>query len=191
MEREKERLAEAMRSISVGKEEYLETRTQAPLHPIVEKTDELNLCPEPDLERETLYDRSPEQIAEKTFDHVRESQDPDKIIADRYRVLDILGKGGMGIVYKVYDEKLNREEALKLLLPIKANSLEASQRFLQEARAIAKLHHENIVAVHDIGQHKGTPYFTMDLIEGKEIQHCIKEIKPRQAMKWIDRKSVV
>ena len=111
--------------------------------------------------------------------------DEKKWIAGRYRLLTTLGKGGMGIVYKVMDEKLKREVALKLLIPKERESLEAVQRFLTEARSMARLKHKNIVGVHDIGTHENMTYFTMDFVEGKELQECLEDTKPRQIMQWM------
>ena len=142
----------------------------------------LNLAVDSELDKITMHDASPDQLAEKSF--TKKEGISEKFIADRYQVMGVLGKGGMGVVYKAIDQKLNREVALKLLLVQGCKSLVSTQRFLQEARAMGKLHHENIVAVHDIGEHKGNPYFTMDLVVGQELQK-IGKIKPRQAMQWM------
>ena len=148
--------------------------------------EELDLAPDPELDRITMHDTSPIEAIEESFtgEEIAEEEASQQIIAKRYQVVDLLGKGGMGVVYKAVDQKLNREVALKLLLAQGAKSLVSTQRFLQEARAMARLHHENIVAVHDIGDHKGNPYFTMDLVAGQELQ-SINNIKPRQAMQWM------
>jgi serine/threonine protein kinase len=140
---------------------------------------ELNLAPEPSWEQDTLLYETRKKNDGKL--------DVDKIssFAGRYTVIGLLGKGGMGIVYKVRDEKMNRIVALKLLIVKDKETLELIQRFLSEARTIAKLHHSNVVAVHDIGMHEGMPYFTMDFIDGKELHKCLNDVKPRQAMQWM------
>jgi eukaryotic-like serine/threonine-protein kinase len=86
-------------------------------------------------------------------------------IAD-YAVESLLGRGGMGVVYKARHLKLNRHVALKMLLSgVYASSAELA-RFQREAWAVAGLRHENIVQVHDFGDCEGRPYFTMELLEG-------------------------
>lgn len=108
-----------------------------------------------------------------------------QLIAERYRVVEVLGKGGMGIVYKVRDEKLQRFAALKLLLPKDQQATEMMKRFYAEATTMGKLRHPNIVAVHDNGVFQGRPYFVMDIIEGKDLPKQMDELKPRQAMQWM------
>ena len=142
-------------------------------------TDELALGPDPSLEQDTLLYETRKKQGKK-FDEQNINT-----IAGRYKVLGVLGKGGMGIVYRVHDEKFNRVVAMKLLIIKEGDSLEMVQRFLSEARTMAKLHHKNIVGVHDIGVHEGMPYFTMDLIAGKEINKTGDNVKPRQAMQWM------
>jgi len=124
-------------------------------------------------------------LLEATFEKKENVDFSEELIAERYRVIKTLGKGGMGIVYHVFDDQLKREIALKVLLPQQMNSVEAKSRFFQEARAMAQLRHEHIVAVHDVGEYKGFPYFTMDLINGKEMPKYIANLKPREAMKWM------
>src|SRR5262245_30172286 len=82
-------------------------------------------------------------------------------LVGRYRVVGELGRGGMGVVHEAEDPLLQRRVALKLLSPTLANSAEAAQRFVREARAAARLNHPNVVAVHEVGDHDGTPYLVM------------------------------
>lgn len=86
-----------------------------------------------------------------------------------YRVIDLLGKGGMGQVFRVRHEKLERDYALKVLLPGTASNPRLLARFRHEARATARLRHPNIVAVHEVGEAHGVHFFTMDLIEGQPL----------------------
>jgi serine/threonine-protein kinase len=86
-----------------------------------------------------------------------------------YEVEDVLGRGGMGIVYKARHLSLNRSVALKMLLAGVYAGLEQRERFLREAEAIAGLRHANIVQVHDVGDHDGRPYFTMEYVEGGSL----------------------
>ncbi len=93
----------------------------------------------------------------------------------RYQIIEEIGRGGMGKVYRVYDPQLERVVALKVLLSEGDASLESTQRFLREAKATAQLDHPNIISLHDIGIHQERHFFTMDLIEGKALKDILKE----------------
>ena len=84
----------------------------------------------------------------------------------RYRVLDLLGRGGMGSVYQAFDPDLDRPVALKVL---HAAADRAHHRLLREARAMAKLSHPNVVQVHEVGSFTGGWYIAMELIEGQTL----------------------
>jgi serine/threonine-protein kinase len=86
-----------------------------------------------------------------------------------YQVEGVLGRGGMGIVYKARHLRLNRSVALKMLLPLAYAGAEERERFLREAEAVAGLRHANLVQVHDLGDHDGRPYFTMEYVEGGSL----------------------
>jgi serine/threonine-protein kinase len=86
-----------------------------------------------------------------------------------YEVEAVLGRGGMGIVYKACDLRLNRLVALKMLLAGAYAGPEERGRFLREAEAVAGLRHPNIVQVHGAGDHEGRPYFTMEHVEGGSL----------------------
>lgn len=100
--------------------------------------------------------------------------DEPKILAERYEVLEKIGQGGMGIIYKVNDKKLHRIIALKMLLSEEVKN-EEKKRFLREARATAKLHHPNIIAVYDAESEKEHIFFTMELVEGGSLKDLLKE----------------
>ncbi len=86
-----------------------------------------------------------------------------------YEVQGVLGRGGMGVVYKAWHLRLNRAVALKMLLAGAYARPEELERFLREAEAVAGLHHENVVQVYDVGDVDGRPYFTMELVEGGSL----------------------
>jgi serine/threonine-protein kinase len=86
-----------------------------------------------------------------------------------YRILEKLGAGGMGEVYRAEDSKLGRKVALKILPPELAQSAERLQRFESEARAVAALNHPNIVTVHSVEEADGIRFITMELIRGKTL----------------------
>lgn len=87
----------------------------------------------------------------------------------RYIVLDVLGRGGMGIVYTAYDPQLDRKVALKLLLPGRNRGPAARIRLQREAQAIARLSHPNVVAVHDVGAMDDQVFIAMELVEGMDL----------------------
>jgi hypothetical protein len=91
----------------------------------------------------------------------------------RHRVLRLLGRGGMGVVYEALDTALRRTVALKLMLPVLAASSIGRERFLREARAAAAVRHENVVNVYQVGEDEGTPFLTMELLQGDHLGHLI------------------
>lgn len=99
------------------------------------------------------------------------------VISNRYEVISELGKGGMGSVYKVKDNKLNLMIALKSMHSKYVSNERALQRFNQELVLSRGLQHENIVGTYDIGDHEGIQFFTMEFIEGKTLQDLIEENK--------------
>lgn len=96
----------------------------------------------------------------------------------RYVVKEEIGRGGMGKVYKVFDPKLDRNVALKVLLEGSESHPQRVQRFLREAKATAKLHHPNIVALHDINHEKNFVFFTMDFIDGETLKSYMVRTNP-------------
>lgn len=86
-----------------------------------------------------------------------------------YTILEKLGEGGMGVVYKAHDSRLDRDVAIKFLSSGLSVSASEQERFLQEARAASSINHPSVCTVHDIGTHDGHMYFVMELIEGTTL----------------------
>jgi predicted Ser/Thr protein kinase len=87
-----------------------------------------------------------------------------------YEIVSLLGVGGMGEVYRARDARLGRDVALKILPVAFARDEDRLRRFEQEARAVAALNHSNILAIHDVGQHDGTPFLVSELLEGESLR---------------------
>ena len=101
--------------------------------------------------------------------------DMSHLVAGRYESQAELGRGGMGIVYRALDRSLGRTVALKQLTPALAQDEAFRTRFAREAMALARVRHPNVVVIHDIGEHEGAPWFTMDLCRGGSLWDIIQD----------------
>ncbi len=101
-----------------------------------------------------------------------------KAISERtvahYRIVELIAAGGMGAVYKAYDNKLHRVVALKLLPPEYVSQQDRRRRFFQEARAASALTHPHILTIYEVGEDNGTPYIAMEFVEGETLRQKIK-----------------
>jgi serine/threonine protein kinase len=99
-----------------------------------------------------------------------------------YEIVSPVGAGGMGEVYRARDARLNRDVAIKVLPAAFARDPERLRRFQQEAQAIAALNHPNILAIHDFGEHEGSPYLVTELLEGETLRQRLGAMPLRKAI---------
>ncbi|MEO8376212.1 MAG: serine/threonine-protein kinase, partial [Candidatus Sumerlaeota bacterium] len=109
-----------------------------------------------------------------TFEKTAIVQQMSEEAARRYELLDELGRGAMGIVYRARDKELEEVVALKILPDNLSNNPEAVRRFKIEARNARKLSHQNIVRIHDIGEEMGRKYISMEYVDGTDLKRQIK-----------------
>ena len=99
-------------------------------------------------------------------------------LADRYEIVAELGRGGMGVVYRAHDPRLNREVAVKCVPPQQL-SPDAEHRFSREAQVVAQMDHPAIVSIHDFGHHDGSLFFVMPLVQGTNLRAFLRHEEAR------------
>jgi eukaryotic-like serine/threonine-protein kinase len=106
------------------------------------------------------------------------------VLAGRYEIIQLLGRGGMGAVYKARDSELDRTVALKLIRPELARNPEILRRFKQELILARQVTHRNVIRIFDLGQSDGIKFITMDFVEGQDLHALLLErgkFPPEQA----------
>jgi WD40 repeat protein/tRNA A-37 threonylcarbamoyl transferase component Bud32 len=104
-----------------------------------------------------------------------------------YELLEPIGRGATGAIWRARQRDLDRIVAVKFLLPATLVDESARARFRREAQAIAALQHPNIVAIHEVGEHAGQPFFSVDYIAGRNLAACLHDgsPSPQQAARWL------
>lgn len=114
----------------------------------------------------------------------------ERVLSGRYALREIVGTGGMSIVYKAYDTKQRREVAVKVLRPEFSDDAEFVRRFTDEAHAVLQMHHANIVDIYGLGQDGDTRYIVMEFVKGVTLKELIRQegpIRPRRAVQMAVR----
>jgi len=114
---------------------------------------------------------------------------PGTVIAGKYRIVEEVGAGGMGVVYKAEDLKLKRAVALKFLPPHLMDEPGLKERFLVEAQAAAALSHPNICVIHEVGESEDRPYIAMEYVEGETLRDRVRKgpLEPAEAVSLVDQ----
>ena len=110
----------------------------------------------------------------RTLETMKEELTTGLVFAGRYQIIEELGKGGMGRVYKALDTKIDEKIALKLIKPEIATDKKTIERFSNELKYARKIRHKNVCHMYDLGEEKGNNYITMEFVEGEDLKSMIR-----------------
>jgi len=136
---------------------------------------------------DTHRDASTQDVDERWLEELGPGGAPPEgtVVEGKYRVLQPVGRGGMGVVVLARDLRLERDVALKLVAPKRVDD-SSREAFLAEARAMATVRHENVVQVYDVGEHHGLPYIVMEYVPGRSVAGWLEACDERRALGPID-----
>jgi len=138
-----------------------------------------SVCTEPDLREQVQqllwnYEQAGSFLSKPAIEVSKsERLAAGSIIAGRFKVVRLLGEGGMGVVYKALDTRLDRLVALKILPPSRVSDPDRKRRFVQEAKAASALNHPNIITIYDIDSVDGVDFIAMEFVSGRTLDRCI------------------
>ena len=118
---------------------------------------------------------APKPSFTKTYETVREELTTGSTFAGRYKIIEELGKGGMGKVYRAFDNKLNEEVAIKLIKPEIASEKKIIERFKNELKFARKIGHPNIGRMYELLEHRGAHYISMEYIAGQDLRGLLRQ----------------
>ena len=127
----------------------------------------------------------PQASVTKTLETPTQELTRGTVFASRYEIIEELGKGGMGKVYRVEDKKIKEEIALKLIKPEVASDKKTIERFSNELKMARKIAHRNVCRMYDLGEEKGTHYITMEYVPGEDLKRLIRKVGQFNAGKTI------
>jgi len=119
---------------------------------------------------------TPKNTQTQTFDPPKKELTTGSVFANRYQIIEELGRGGMGRVYKAFDTEINEKLAIKLLKPEIASDSKTISRFRNELRLARGIRHKNVCQMYDISKEKGSYYITMEYVRGEDLKHLIRKI---------------
>ena len=124
-------------------------------------------------------------IHTKTLETSTEELTRGSVFAGRYEIIEELGKGGMGRVYRVEDKKIKKEIALKLIKPEIASDKKTIERFKNELTTARDIRHKNVCGMFDLGEEKGQHFITMEYVSGGDLKRFIRRAAPLSTARTI------
>ncbi len=129
--------------------------------------------------------KEPQVSPTETLETPKEELTTGSIFAGRYQIIEELGKGGMGEVYRVLDKELKEEVALKLIKPEIASDKKTLERFSNELKLARKISHKNVGRMYELMEEKGTRYITMEYVPGEDLKRLIRKVGQFSAGKTV------
>ena len=138
----------------------------------------------------TSVDASPAQTLAGEISSIQRILSPGMLLGRRYEIVSVLGRGGMGAVYKAKDRELNRMVALKVIRPELAQNLGIIERFKQELLLAQQVTHRNVIRIYDLGEADGLKFITMEFVDGEDLRTLLSQkgkLTPAEAVDVIQQ----